>query len=74
VPDNGQEVMTVRDVAAFLRLHEQTVYKMAKDGTLPAYKISNRWRFVRLDVEQWLSHRRSNGLGYVNVSPPKGDV
>ena len=47
-------IMTVAELALYLRLHEQTVYKMAKEGRVPAYKVGNRWRFLRRDIDEWL--------------------
>jgi excisionase family DNA binding protein len=47
-------VMTVAEVAAFLRLAESTVYKLAQDGELPGRKIGGTWRFSRKGLEDWL--------------------
>ena len=48
------QVLTIRDVAAILKLAEKTVYSMAQDGELPAFKIRGQWRIRKLDFEQWL--------------------
>ena len=50
-------VMTVREVAGYLRVHEMTIYRMARLGEIPAYKVGNRWRFNRHGIEEWLSTR-----------------
>ncbi len=47
-------IMTVGELASYLRLHEQTVYKMAKEGRVPAFKVGNRWRFREGDIREWL--------------------
>jgi excisionase family DNA binding protein len=47
--------MTVREVAGYLRMHEMTIYRMARHGQIPAYKVGNRWRFHRQRIEEWLS-------------------
>ncbi len=49
------EVMTVEDVADFLKLHKLTVMKMARQGKIPGVLIANRWRFKRSDVEAMLN-------------------
>jgi len=46
--------MTVREVAGYLRMHEMTIYRMARQGDIPAYKVGNRWRFNRTRLEDWL--------------------
>ena len=52
------EIMTVVEVARFLRVPKSTVYKLARLGELPASKIGKHWRFLRRDIHEWL-HRRS---------------
>lgn len=47
-------IMTVREVAGYLRMHEMTIYRMARQGEIPAYKVGNRWRFNRGRIEDWL--------------------
>ncbi len=57
-------IMTVREVAGYLRMHEMTIYRMARQGDIPAYKVGNRWRFNRERIQNWLrehevGHRRA---------------
>ena len=47
-----EDVMTVKDVAAFLKLDERTVYNLAIKKKLPAVKIGKQWRFSRSQIEQ----------------------
>lgn len=51
-------IMTVGELALYLRLHEQTVYKMAKEGRVPAFKVGNRWRFRQTDINEWLQSQQ----------------
>ena len=48
------DVMTVSEVADYLRLNPQTVYRKAKAGELPALRIGRAIRFRRDELEQWL--------------------
>jgi excisionase family DNA binding protein len=52
------EILTVMDVARFLRVPKSTVYKLARIGELPASKIGKHWRFLRRDIHEWM-HSRS---------------
>jgi excisionase family DNA binding protein len=47
-------MMTVREVADYLRMHEMTIYRMARQGEIPAYKVGNRWRFNKSRLQEWL--------------------
>lgn len=51
------EILTVTDVARFLRVPKSTVYKLARLGELPASKIGKHWRFLRRDVHEWVRAR-----------------
>jgi excisionase family DNA binding protein len=53
----SDEVLTIKDVAAILKLAEKTVYAMANDGELPAFKVRGQWRVRRIDFERWLEQR-----------------
>ncbi len=48
------EVMTVSEVAEYLRVNPQTVYRKAKAGELPAVRIGRAIRFRRSELEAWL--------------------
>lgn len=52
------EILTVMEVATFLRVPKSTVYKLARVGELPASKIGKHWRFLRRDIHEWM-HSRS---------------
>ena len=47
--------MTVRDVAAYLNVHEKTVYRLAQRGDLPGFKVAGAWRFRPEDLEKWVA-------------------
>lgn len=48
------EMMTVEQVAKYLKLKPQTVYKWAQGGRIPAAKIGKEWRFRRRIVDDWI--------------------
>lgn len=55
--------MTVREVATYLKVDERTVYRLAREGRLPATKLGGQWRFRRDLIDEWmeLSMRRPPG-------------
>ncbi len=53
----GTEVITIGEVAKLLHLHTMTVYRLAKEGKLPGFKVGGRWRFQRDVLEQWMVDR-----------------
>lgn len=55
------EILTVMEVARFLRVPKSTVYKLARVGELPASKIGKHWRFLRRDIHDWMHSRSRQG-------------
>jgi len=48
-------VMTVKEVAQYLRVNQRTVYRLAVDRKLPGFKVGATWRFKRLDIDSWIA-------------------
>lgn len=53
-----EKLMTVKELAQYLRLDEHTVYRMARKGEIPAYKVAGQWRFKRKLIEKWLEDKK----------------
>lgn len=66
------EIMTIEEVAEYLRVSERTVYDWAQKGELPGGKLGTTWRFKREDVENWVNSRLSNKPSPTIVSVGKG--
>ena len=49
------EIMTVEEVAEFVRVSERTVYDWAKKGEIPCGKLGSIWRFKRSEIYQWVN-------------------
>jgi PTS system nitrogen regulatory IIA component len=56
----NHEIMTIEEVAAYLRVSERTVYDWAQKGQLPGGKLGTTWRFKRSDIEGWVNRRIGN--------------
>ena len=50
-------VMTIKEVAALLRVTEKTVYRLAQRGDLPGFKVGGSWRFQQQGLERWIEER-----------------
>ncbi len=48
------EIMTLEETAKYLKIGKSTLYKMAREGKIPAVKIANQWRFKKEDIDKWL--------------------
>lgn len=52
------EILTIEEVARFLRVPKSTVYKLARAGRLSGQKIGKHWRFMREDVRSLMRRRK----------------
>ena len=52
-----EEIMTPSEVAALLKIHLKTVYKLDEKGVIPGSRIGRSWRFSRNDVLELVSSR-----------------
>jgi excisionase family DNA binding protein len=54
--ENGSiesEIMTLEEVAKYLKMKPQTIYTWAQDKKIPAAKIGKEWRFKRAVIDKW---------------------
>jgi len=57
------DILTIEEVAKYLRVSDRTVYDWAQKGEIPAGKIGTVWRFKKSEVENWVNERLSSGYG-----------
>ncbi len=50
-------VMTIEDLAGYLKLSKSTLYKLAQEGKVPGQKVGRHWRFHREVIDNWLGKR-----------------
>ena len=53
------DILTIEEVAKYLRVSERTVYDWAQKGEIPSGKIGTVWRFKRSEIEKWVNARLS---------------
>ena len=54
-------IMTVDEVAEYLRIPRASVYKLAQKGRIPCQKVGRHWRFRREAIDLWLDTPTSRG-------------
>ena len=48
------EIMTIQEVAAYLKIKEKTAYRLVAEGKIPGFKVGGAWRFRRAEIETWI--------------------
>jgi excisionase family DNA binding protein len=59
----SDEIMTIREVADFLKIKEKTAYRLVAEGRLPGFKVGGAWRFKRSDLEVWIDRQKDEQGG-----------
>jgi excisionase family DNA binding protein len=47
----ADHILTISDVAEFLRMPVSTIYKLVQDGKIRGVKVGKHWRFLKKDLE-----------------------
>ena len=64
------EIMTVADVAEYLRLNEATVYRLAQEGKIPGTKFGRQWRFKKEVIDQLLREGVETAVDRLEATAP----
>ncbi len=49
-----EHVLTLKDVAAYLKVDDRTIYRLAQAKKMPAFKVGGTWRFRKGDIDAWI--------------------
>jgi excisionase family DNA binding protein len=47
------EIMTISDIAIYLKITEKTAYRLVSEGKIPGFKVGGSWRFNRIEIQSW---------------------
>ena len=59
--NNSDNVLTIEELSAYLKIPKSTLYKLVREGKIPAQKVGRHLRFLRESIDEWL--RRQNEYG-----------
>ena len=55
----SEEILTLKEVADYLKLAEKTAYRLAAEGRLPGFKVGGSWRFKKEDINRWIEEKKN---------------
>ncbi len=50
-----EDIMTLEEIAKYLKLKPQTIYVWAQEGKIPAAKLGKEWRFKKTIIDKWFN-------------------
>ena len=67
---SSDDILTIDEVAKYLRVSERTVYDWAQKGEIPSGKLGTVWRFKKTELERWVNER----LSVSKLTPQSGNI
>ena len=63
------DILTLDEVATYLKAGKRTIYRLAASGEMPAFKLGGTWRFSKADLERWIATRTSEAAASTTGQP-----
>lgn len=63
INDQIDQVMTLDELAIYLKLPKSTLYKLVQGGRIPGQKLGKQWRFGKQAIDQWLNNEQNIKAG-----------
>lgn len=51
------EILTIKELSAYLKISEKTIYRLLSKNEIPAFKVGTAWRFKKETVDQWIKEQ-----------------
>ena len=58
------DIMTIKELAEYLKLNEKTAYRLVSDGKIPGFKVGGSWRFQRAEIQNWIDAQSAKNDKY----------
>ena len=55
------DVLTIEELAVYLKIPKSTLYKLVREGKIPSQKIGRHWRFRKGTIDRWLDATHASG-------------
>lgn len=65
------EILTLPQVATFLKVTERTIYRLVAARKIPSFKVGGTWRFSSADIQDWIAEQSATNDG-LGSQTPKG--
>ncbi len=55
----AKDILTIKEVAEYLKITERTLYRLVQEGKIPAFKVGGSWRFQLSDIKAWIADQKN---------------
>ena len=61
----GEEhILTIKEVAGYLKVKERTIYRLSQAKKVPSFKVGGMWRYSQTDINNWIKRQTAETLGH----------
>lgn len=60
---SSDEILTVKELADYLKIAEKTAYRFVAEGKIPAFKVGSAWRFKKDEIDAWIKSQNTMNKG-----------
>ena len=53
------DIITIRELAVYLKMAEKTLYRLASEGSVPGFKVGGSWRFRKSEIDKWIKRQEA---------------
>ncbi len=61
----ADDILTIKELASYLKIKEKTAYRLTADGKIPGFKVGGSLRFRRSEIEAWIEEQTRSADGQV---------
>ena len=58
--EKAYDVFNIDELADYLKIPKSTLYKLVREGKIPAQKVGRHWRFHKEAIVDWLANRKES--------------
>lgn len=63
----SEKLMDIKETAEYLQMNKMTVYKLARQGKIPAFRVASEWRFKKELIDSWLMNQLKGKKDFENL-------
>lgn len=56
------DVITIQELAVYLKMAEKTLYRLAAQGGVPSFKVGGAWRFRKSEIDKWIKEQEKKSF------------
>ena len=56
------DIMTMKEVADYLKINDKTAYKLTAEGKIPGFKVGGAWRFKKSEIDSWIAEQGNKSI------------